>query len=69
MDKFSKRLKELRLEKGLSLEQLAKEINVSDVAVGRWEKKQRIPNIEVLISLAQFFNVSSDYLLGLKEFE
>lgn len=67
MDKFSKRLKELRQEKGLSLEQLAKEINVSDVAIGRWERKLRIPNIEVLIALAQFFNVSADYLLGLTD--
>lgn len=67
MDAFAKRLKELRIEKGLSLEQLAKEINVSDVAIGRWERKLRIPNIEVLIALAQFFNVSADYLLGLTD--
>ena len=67
MNKFAERLKELRVEKGLSLEQLAKEINVSDVAIGRWERKLRIPNIEVLISLARFFNVTSDYLLGLTD--
>ncbi len=69
MDVFAKRLKELRIEKGLSLDQLAKEINVSHVAIGRWERKLRIPNIEVLISLAKFFNISADYLLGLKDFE
>ena len=68
MEEFSKRLKELRLEKGLTLEQLAKELNVSDVAVGRWERKQRVPNLEIVIAIAKFFNVTTDYLLGLSDF-
>ena len=68
MEEFSKRLKELRLEKGLTLEQLAKELNVSDVAVGRWERKQRVPNLEIVIAIAKFFNVTTDYLLGLTDF-
>jgi len=68
MNSFSERLKELREEKGLSLKQLSKEIGISDVAIGRWERKARIPNIEALIVIAKYFNVSADYLLGLTDF-
>ena len=68
MEIFCKRLRELRLEQGLSKAQLAKNINVSDVAVSRWENGKRTPNIEQLRKLALFFNVSSDYLLGLIDY-
>ena len=68
MNKFSQRLKELREEKGLSIKMLAKELGVSDVAIGRWEKGLRVPNIDVLILVASYFNVSADYLLGLKDY-
>ena len=64
---FAERLKELRLEKNLSLKELAKEIGVSDIAISRWENELRIPNIESLVELAKFFGVSSDYLLGLED--
>ena len=67
MSDFAERLKELRIEKNLSIKQLAKEIGVSDVAIGRWERKTRIPNIDSLIILAKYFHVSTDYLLGLED--
>lgn len=66
MDEFAERLKELREEKGLTLSQLGKEIGISYVAIGRWEKKQRIPNIESLKIIAKYFGVSADYLIGLE---
>ena len=68
MNIFAERLKDLRTDKKLSLKQLAKELDVSDVAIGRWEKQLRIPNIIELKKIAEFFNVSADYLLGLQEF-
>ena len=68
MKVFCERLKELRIEKKLSKVQLAKEIDCSDVAIGRWENEQRIPNIEEVVKLAKFFNVSADYLLGLSDY-
>ena len=61
------KIKELRLEKGLSLKQLAKEINVTDIAISRWERQLRLPNIENLTNLATFFGVSTDYLVGLED--
>ena len=66
-NKFAERLKELREDRNLSPKQLGDKIGVSDVAIYRWESKQRTPNIDSLILLAQFFNVSTDYLLGLED--
>ena len=67
-NQFPQRLKELREEKGLSIKTLAKELGVSDIAIGRWEKGLRTPNIDSLILVANYFNVSADYLLGLKDY-
>jgi len=68
VNKFSERLKELREEKGLNLATLGKELGVSYVAIGRWERGTRIPNMDSLIAIAKFFNVSIDYLVGSKDF-
>lgn len=64
---FAERLKDLRNEKHLSLKELASEIGVSDVAISRWENELRIPNIEVLVVIAKYFGVSTDYLVGLED--
>ncbi len=66
MNKFSERLKELRLEKDLSQRALAKELKVSQPAIARWEADLQIPNIESAILIANFFGVTTDYLLGLE---
>lgn len=67
MKVFAERLKSLRLEKGLTLVQLAEKIGVSFVAISRWENELRIPNIENLYYIAKFFNVTADYLIGLED--
>lgn len=64
---FAKRLKELRTEKGLTYAELAKQIGVSYVAIGRWERCERTPNIESLVEIAKYFRVSTDYLCGLED--
>lgn len=66
MEIFAERLKLLRQERNLSLSGLAKALNVSVIAVSRWESKQRIPNIETLKMIALYFSVTSDYLIGLE---
>ena len=63
---FCERLKELRESKDLSLRQLASALGVSAIAVSRWETGQRTPSIEQLLKIANFFGVSSDYLIGLE---
>ena len=64
LDFFAEKLKELRAEKNLSIKQLARELSVSDVAVGRWERKLQTPNIEMLVLVANYFQVTPNYLLG-----
>ncbi len=65
MEKLSKRLKELRQEKGLSQSQLAKEIQVNQTTIGKWEACKRSITVEYIIALCNYFNVSADYLIGL----
>lgn len=67
MDKFIERLKELRDDKGISQQALAKETGISKSAIAFWELGQRIPNAQAVIILAKYFNVSTDYLLGMTD--
>ena len=62
------RLKELRLEKNLSQLELAKAIGFSQSSIVYWETGQRVPNAQAVIILARFFGVSTDYLLGEKDY-
>ncbi len=57
------RLKELRIEKGLSQEEVGKAINATQRSVGRWEQGTHEPNSAYLISLARLFGCSVDYLI------
>ncbi|MCM1289526.1 MAG: helix-turn-helix domain-containing protein [Corallococcus sp.] len=66
MEKFGDRLKELRTEKELSLMALALETGLSSSALSYWELGKRVPNAEAIITLAKYFGVSADYLLGLE---
>lgn len=68
MKVFAERLKNLRNEQGLTLLQLSKEIYVSTNTISRWEREERLPNIENIIALAKFFKVSADYLCGLVDY-
>ncbi len=51
-------LKELRKEKGLTQEQLAERMNVSNRTVSRWETGSNMPDISLLVELAEFYDVS-----------
>lgn len=61
---FSLRLKHLREKHGLSQAELADKIGVSRGSISFYENNSRVPDIDVLCSLCDFFSVSSDYLLG-----
>ena len=67
--KFNARLKELRLEKGLSQKGLEKELNgkITATAIGYWELNKRVPSIDAVIILAEYFGVTLDYLVGLED--
>ena len=63
---FAERLKELRQEKGLSIQSLAKATKIGSSSLCRWENCQADIKGSQLIVLAKFFNVTTDYLLGLE---
>ena len=61
---FSERLTELRKENNLTQKQLANDLNLSEVGIQNYEGKRRKPAYDVLIALADYFDVSIDYLVG-----
>ena len=67
-NKFAERLRELRLEAGLSRQELADKLNVSVRLLSYWENGQRECNFDTLIALSTLLNSTTDYLLGKSEF-
>lgn len=64
MHPFHNILKQLRKSRNLSQEDVAKVLNTTVSTISRYETGEREPNLESLCMLADFFNVSLDYLLG-----
>ena len=64
MSKFSVRFKELRKSRKLSQQALADSLNTSKSSVNMYERGEREPGIDTLETIADFFNVDMDYLLG-----
>ena len=56
--------KQLRKNKNLTQEEFANILNVDQSTISKWEQNKSIPDIQMLSALADFFNVSTDYLLG-----
>ena len=67
MSKFNIRIKDLRIEKGLSTQQMATDFSVTVRTIQRWEIGETEPRLDVVIELAKYFGVSSDYLLGITD--
>lgn len=64
---FSEKLKLLRKSKGYTQEELAEQLNVSRIAVTKWEAGQTYPDIMNLIQISNMMNVSVDYLVKEQE--
>lgn len=64
MKSFSKRLKELRQKKGLTQQELGTILSVNQRTISYWENSVSEPNYDMLVKIANYFDVSSDYLLG-----
>ena len=64
---LAKRIRSLRLEASLSVQKMADIIGVSKSSVTYWENGSFEPKTAHLIKYAEYFNVSVDYLLGLKQ--
>lgn len=61
---ISERLKQLRLARNLTQKQLALSIDASERGIQNYELGVRAPTVEILVSLADYFDVSLDYLVG-----
>ena len=68
MEIFAKRLRELREERGLTQAELAERLGIARNSIFSYETSRRVPDIEVLAKLAEFFEVNSDYLIGLTDY-
>lgn len=64
---FADTLKKLRTAKGLTQVQFAKEFNISSGTIAMWETGKRMPDADMLKRIANYFDVSIDYLLDNKK--
>ena len=64
---FGETLKKLRLQEGLTQQQLADKLGVTKSVVSYYELQERYPSPEVLTKLASIFHVSTDFLLGIEK--
>ena len=58
------RIKELRVEKGISQKELASALHLAQNTIASYETAAIEPSLEVLVLLGDYFDVSTDYLLG-----
>jgi len=65
---IGKRIKEIRVEHGLSQQRFGELLSVSQDTVSLWEKGKSVPTTEFLVAISQQFDVSTDYILCLKEY-
>lgn len=68
-EEFSLCLKKIRMKRKLSQKQIAEELKISQQQYSKWEGGIITPNAETLVRLADYFDVSIDYLLGRKKKE
>lgn len=64
MMNIADRIQNLRKTKGISQEQLADAVGVSRQAVSKWESEQNVPDVDKIILLSDYFNVTTDYVLN-----
>ncbi len=64
---LNENIRKLRLARNLSQVDLAKALGVTKQSVSNWENNNILPSIDMLIRLAHFFSVSTDYILGLNQ--
>lgn len=63
---FKDILRDLRKEKGITQEKLAKDINFSLSVVNKWENGKKSPSVDAIKILAKYFCVTTDYLLDME---
>lgn len=69
MEDFKNRVKDLRLQNGLTQSQLAVKVNRGEATIRAWETGRAKPDADVLILLSNIFSCSIDYLLGVSDIQ
>jgi len=64
---FGNRLKDLRIQNKLTQKEVSEKLVVSRATIGKYETEQAYPDFEKLVALANLYNCSTDYLLGLSK--
>ena len=64
---LNERVKQLRVARGINQVEFAKALGVSKQCVSNWENDNVMPSVEMLCKIADYFLVSTDYLLGLED--
>ncbi len=64
MSKFHLRIRELRISRKLSQQELAEYLKISKSSINMYERGEREPGLDLLEAIADFFNVDMDYLMG-----
>ena len=65
---FSERLQQLRKEKGLSQLEVAKVLNTTQRRISYMESGKVEPDLSTLVALSNYFDVTTDYLIGIKDY-
>lgn len=68
LSKVSERLKDLMYEAEIRTPALAKKTNIDQSVISKFLRAERMPSVKSLVTLADFFNCSTDYILGLTDF-
>jgi transcriptional regulator with XRE-family HTH domain len=63
-NELGKKIKELRTEEGISQKELGQRLGFCNQTISFWESGEREPDMDTLVKLAKYFNVTTDYLLG-----
>ncbi len=61
---FSQRIKELRIYRNISQQELATILGVNQRTISNWEVRDIEPDYDILVLIANYFDVTTDYLLG-----
>ncbi|MDC6159358.1 helix-turn-helix transcriptional regulator [Bacillus albus] len=64
MKTFGNIIRDLRKQKGITQKELAQSLQLSESTIGMYERNERQPDYNTLIRIADYFNVSTDFLLG-----
>lgn len=64
--KFSDNLKLIRKQRGLTQQELGAKLNLSKAVISKYENGIGFPTLDVLMQFAEYFNVTTDFLLGLE---